>query len=86
MCLFYNLISDDAGKKLKEERKAWGMSRKKLARLTNIEPEVIEDIERGYVCMMNYDMLSRMCKVLQVSPFSFFIRKLTNEEIIEIIK
>ena len=86
MCLFYNLISDDAGKKLKEERKSWGMSRKKLASLTNIEPEVIEDIERGYVCMMNYDMLSRMCKVLQVSPFSFFIRKLTNEEIIEIIK
>ena len=86
MCLFYNLISDDAGRKLKEERKARGMSRRKLARLTNIKPEVIEDIERGYVCMMNYDMLSRMCKVLQVSPFSFFIRKLTNEEIIEIIK
>ena len=86
MCLFYNLISDDAGKLLKKERKAWGMSRKRLARLTNIEPEVIEYIERGYVCMMDYDMLSRMCKVLQVSPFSFFIRKLTNEEIIKIIK
>jgi transcriptional regulator with XRE-family HTH domain len=86
MCLFYNLLSDDAGILLKRERKAWGMSRKKLARLTNIEPEVIEYIERGYVCMMDYDMLSRMCKVLQVSPFSFFIRKLTNEEIIKIIK
>ncbi len=86
MCLFYNLLSDDAGKILKRERKAWGMSRKRLARLTNIEPEVIEDIEKGYVCMMDYDMLSRFCKVLKISPFIFFIRKLTNEEIIEIIK
>ena len=73
MCLFYNLISDDAGKKLKEERKSWGMSRKKLASLTNIEPEVIEDIERGYVCMMNYDMLSRMCK-----SFFFFYKKINK--------
>ena len=56
MCLFYNLLSDNAGNILKRERKAWGMSRKRLARLTNIEPEVIEYIERGYVCMMNYDM------------------------------
>ena len=86
MCLFYNLLSDDAGKILKKERKAWGMSRKRLARLTNIEPEVIEYIERGYVCMMDYDMLSRMCKVLEISPFLFFRRKLTNEEIIKIIK
>lgn len=86
MCLFYNLLSDNAGNILKRERKAWGMSRKRLARLTNIEPEVIEYIERGYVCMMNYDMLSRFCKVLEISPFLFFRRKLTNKEIIEIIK
>ena len=84
--MFYNLLSDNAGKILKRERKAWGMSRKRLARLTNIEPEVIEDIEKGYVCMMNYDMLIRFCKVLEISPFIFFIRKLTNEEILEIIK
>lgn len=29
--LFYELISDNAGKRLKYERESWGMSRRKLA-------------------------------------------------------
>ena len=49
MNLFYQLISDDAGKRLKYERRAWGMSRRKLAKLAFTDPETIEDIEKGYV-------------------------------------
>ena len=47
MNLFYNLIRDDAGERIKFERKAWGMSRKKLARLAYTDPETIEYIEKA---------------------------------------
>ncbi len=84
MNLFYNLIRDDAGERIKFERKAWGMSRKKLARLAYTDPETIEYIEKGYVCMMNFNMLLNISKALQVS-FSIFLNKnLTNEELIEL--
>jgi transcriptional regulator with XRE-family HTH domain len=84
MNLFYELIRDDAGLRIKYERKAWGMSRKKLARLSYTDPETIEYIEKGYVCMMDFRMLMNISKALQVSPFIFFRKTLTNEEIIEL--
>ena len=37
MNLFYELISDDAGKKLKKERQAWGMYRRILAKLVKTD-------------------------------------------------
>ena len=85
MNLFYQLISDNAGKKLKYERKAWGMSRRRLAKLAYTDPETIEDIEKGYVCMLNFDLLRNLCKALQISPFEFFVKQLTTEEILAIV-
>ncbi len=85
MNLFYQLISDNAGKKLKYERKAWGMSRRRLAKLAYADPETIEDIEKGYVCMLNFNLLRNLCKALQISPFDFFIKQLTTEEILAIV-
>ena len=85
MNLFYELISDDAGRKLKKERQAWGMSRRRLAKLAYTDPETIEDIEKGYVCMLDFDLLRKLCKALQVSPFDFFIKQLTTEEILAIV-
>ena len=85
MNLFYQLISDDAGKRLKYERRAWGMSRRRLAYLTKTDPETIEYIERGYVCMMDYDMLNKFCRTLDISPFCFFRRRLTDDEFMSII-
>lgn len=85
MNLFYELISDDAGRKIKYERKAWGMSRRRLARLAYTDPETIEYVEKGYVCMMDFNLLNNIAKALQVSPFIFFRRILTNEEIIDLV-
>ena len=85
MNLFYNLISDSAGKRLMYERKAWGMSRRKLAKLAYTDSETIEDIEKGYVCMLDFNLLRKLCRVLQISPFDFFTKQLTTEEILAIV-
>lgn len=84
MELFYNLIRDDAGERIKFERKAWGMSRRRLAYLAYTDPETIEYIEKGYVCMMDFNMLLNISKALQVN-FGIFLNKvLTNEELIKL--
>ena len=85
MNLFYQLISDDAGKRLKYERRSWGMSRRKLAKLAFTDPETIEDIEKGYVSMLDFHLLRNLSKVLQISPFDFFIKRLTKEEILAMV-
>ena len=86
MNLFYELIRDDAGKKIKYERKAWGMSRKRLASLAYTDPETIESIEKGYVCMMDFKLLVNIARALDISPFIFFRKVLTNEEIVDYMK
>ena len=42
MNLFLKLISDSAGEKIKQETKAWGMSKRRLAKLTYTDQETIE--------------------------------------------
>ena len=74
MNLFLKLISDSAGEKIKQERKAWGMSKRRLAKLTYKDQETIESIEKGYVCMLDFKLLRNICKVLQISIFDFFYK------------
>ena len=85
MNLFYKLISNRAGEKIKEERKAWGMSKRRLAKLTYTDKETIEYIENGYVCMLDSNLLRRIAEVLDVSMFDFFRKKLTFEEMLAIV-
>ncbi|MBR3523958.1 MAG: helix-turn-helix transcriptional regulator [Bacilli bacterium] len=85
MTLFYNLLSDLAGRKIKKERQAWGMSRRKLARLVKTDEETIKYIENGYVCMLDSDLLRRISEVLDVNMFDFFKRKLSHDEILAIV-
>ena len=83
--MFYDLISDNAGKQIRRERKAWGMSRRRLAKLTGTDKETIEYIENGYVCMLDSNLLRRIAEVLDVSMFDFFRKKLTFEEMLAIV-
>ena len=85
MNLFYDLISDNAGKQIKRERKAWGMSRGRLAKLVKTDRETIEYIENGYVCMLDADLLRRISETLDVNMFDFFKRKLTFQEMLSIV-
>ncbi len=85
MNLFLKLISDSAGEKIKQERKAWGMSKRRLAKLTYIDQETIESIEKGYVCMLDFKLLRNICKVLQISIFDFFTRPVSKEDILAMV-
>ena len=85
MNLFYELISDNAGRKIRRERKSWGMSRRRLAKLSGTDKETIEYIENGYVCMLDANLLRRISEALDVSMFDFFKKQLTFEEMLQII-
>ena len=78
---YYNLIRDDAGKILKRERKQYGYSRRRLAQLAYTDPETIEYIEEGYVCMMTPNILKNIVLTLNLEYDEFLIRKLSADEI-----
>lgn len=62
------------GSKLRSERRSWGMSRIKLARLAHVDECDIEDIECGRNKNPDfYDMLN-ICDVLQSSVY-FYLEK-----------
>jgi len=62
------------GKKLKNERRSWGMSRGRLARLSYLDRETIEEIENGKNLNPDfYDMLN-ICTALDSSVY-FYLEK-----------
>ena len=63
------------GKLLKEERNEWGMSRRKLARLSYIDAETIEEIENGKIQNPDFYLMLRICEVLDTSVYFFIERE-----------
>ena len=63
------------GKLLKEERNEWGMSRRKLARLSYIDAETIEEIEKGKIKNPDFYLMLRICEVLDTSVYFFIERE-----------
>lgn len=61
---------DDLGKIIKRERKAWGMSRRRLGKLTNLEFDEVEEIETGINKNPSFYLMLKICDVLQISVFS----------------
>lgn len=77
---------NDLGKIIKRERKAWGMSRRRLGKLTNLEFDEVEEIETGINKNPSFYLMLKICDVLQISIFSllseegyenFILNKLT---------
>lgn len=77
---------DDLGKIIKMERKAWGMSRRRLGKLTNLEFDEVEEIETGINKNPSFYLMLKICDALQISIFSllseegyesFILNKLT---------
>ena len=60
---------DDLGKIIKRERKAWGMSRRRLGKLTNLEFDEIEEIETGINKNPSFYLMLKICDALQISIF-----------------
>ena len=63
------------GKSLKEERLSWGMSRIKLAKLSNTDVETIEDIEDGKNLNPSFYDLLNICDVLDLSVYHYIDEK-----------
>lgn len=67
------------GKKLKNERKSWGMSKRRLERLSHVDRETIENIENGKLLDPDfYDMLN-ICDALDSSVFFYLTDEKKNK-------
>ena len=69
----------NVGRKIKSERYSWGMSRRRLARLSHVDVETIEEIEQGKIEPDFYDMLN-ICDVLESSVYFYLIDDKPNKE------
>lgn len=62
---------DNLGSVIRYERKCWGMSQKRLARLSHIEKEDIVEIESGKNKNPDFFVMLNICDVLQISVFEY---------------
>lgn len=70
---------DNFGKMLKKERLSWGMSRRRLQRLSHVDRETIEDIENGKLLNPDfYDMLN-ICDTLDSSVYFYLADEQKNK-------
>lgn len=63
------------GKLLKYERKAWGMSQRRLAYLSHTDVETIQEIESGKIKNPDFFLVLQICDVLQISIYDFIKKK-----------
>lgn len=61
---------DNFGKTIRYERKSWGMSQRRLAKLSYTDKETIEDIESGKEINPDFFLMLNICDVLDISVFS----------------
>lgn len=66
---------DDLGKIIRYERKSWGMSKRRLARLSHTDKETIEDIESGNLKNPDFFLMLNICETLDISVFSLLKNK-----------
>ena len=66
---------DNLGKNLRRERKSWGMSLRRLDRLSHIDKESIEEIERGINKNPDFFDMLNICEVLDSSVYFYIKRK-----------
>ncbi|MDO5568767.1 MAG: helix-turn-helix transcriptional regulator [bacterium] len=71
------------GKILKYERKSWGMSRRRLAKLSHIEIDDLIDIETGKNITPSFFVLLNICEVLEISAFELVNGNTTMNELLK---
>lgn len=62
---------DNLGNIIRYERKCWGMSLNKLARLSHIDKEDIIEIESGKNKNPDFFIMLKICEILQISIFEY---------------
>lgn len=62
--------SKKLGKLIKKEREEWGMSRRRLAHLVDVDIEDIKEIECGKNENPDFFLLLTICEILDISLYS----------------
>ncbi|MGE7904730.1 cupin domain-containing protein [Peribacillus sp. NPDC094092] len=71
----------DIGKKVEKYRKVKGLSSRELAKLAEITPSMLSQIERG-LANPSIQTLKVLAKTLNVPTFNFFIEETITEDLI----
>ncbi|OAH57945.1 MULTISPECIES: XRE family transcriptional regulator [Bacillaceae] len=71
----------DIGKKVEKYRKARGLSNRELAKLAEITPSMLSQIERG-LANPSIQTLKVLAKTLNVPTFSFLLEETNTEDLI----
>jgi len=71
----------DIGKKVEKFRKAKGLSSRELAKLAEITPSMLSQIERG-LANPSIQTLKVLAKTLNVPTFSFLLEEIVTEDLI----
>ncbi|MGE7185556.1 helix-turn-helix domain-containing protein [Peribacillus sp. NPDC006672] len=71
----------DIGKKVEKYRKAKGLSSRELAKLAEITPSMLSQIERG-LANPSIQTLKVLAKTLNVPTFSFLLEEIITEDLI----
>ena len=64
---------EDFGKMIKKERLSWGMSRRRLEKLSHVDVETIINIETGKILNPDFYEMLNICDVLDTSVFFYLI-------------
>lgn len=65
------MFIDNLGYILKKERQSWGMSRGRLAKISNTDKETIEDIESGKIKNPDFFLILNICDILDLVIFDY---------------
>lgn len=68
---------DNLNKIIRYERKSWGMSQNRLAKLSHTDKETIQNIESGLIKEPDFFLMINICDVLDISVFSLLKDKNT---------
>ena len=77
---------ENLGKKIREERLSWGMSKKRLAKLSRVDKEMIEAIENGKIKQPNFYVMLNICEILESSVYFYIVKTKTDNHKEEKIK
>ena len=64
---------EDFGKMIKKERLSWGMSRRRLEKLSHVDIETIINIETGKILNPDFYEMLNICDALDTSVFFYLI-------------
>lgn len=67
---------------IKNARKSWGMSRKRLAKLSHTDLEDLIDVETGKNRNPSFFMLLNICEVLETSAFELVKKGVSTNELL----